>query len=100
MWRMATTLAMLVIAIIASSSMKLPKVSWPIESENDRISSDECSEGIGIGTGLREPQLYDGNACHGELAACAAALDGHTLAHGWRQTPPAERSIRPGYRRP
>ena len=28
---------MLVMAIIASSSAKLPKVSWPIESEADRL---------------------------------------------------------------
>ena len=31
------TLAMLVAVITASNSRKLPKVSWPIESENDRI---------------------------------------------------------------
>ena len=37
MWRMATTLARFVITIIASSSIKLPNVSWPIESENVRI---------------------------------------------------------------
>src|SRR3984893_9022898 len=37
MWRMAMTLAMLVAVMTASSSRKLPKVSCPIESENDRI---------------------------------------------------------------
>ena len=34
---MAMTLAMLVAVMTASSSKKLPKVNWPIESENDRI---------------------------------------------------------------
>src|SRR5258708_3331130 len=37
MWRMAMTLAMLVAVMTASSVKKLPKVIWPIESENDRI---------------------------------------------------------------
>jgi hypothetical protein len=33
---MAITLAMLVMAMTASTSRKLPKVSCPIENENDR----------------------------------------------------------------
>jgi hypothetical protein len=33
---MAMTLAMLVAVMTASSSKKLPKVNWPIDSENDR----------------------------------------------------------------
>jgi hypothetical protein len=36
MWRIAMTLAVDVMMITASTSMKLPNVSWPIESENDR----------------------------------------------------------------
>ena len=39
-WRMAMTLAVEVMMITASTSMKLPNVSWPIESENDRGGSD------------------------------------------------------------
>ena len=37
MWRMAMTLAVEVMMITASTSMKLPNVSWPIDSENDRV---------------------------------------------------------------
>jgi len=37
MWRIEITLAMLVIAIMASSSNETAKVNCPIESENDRI---------------------------------------------------------------
>ena len=40
MWRMAMTLAVEVMMITASTSMKLPNVSWPIESENDRGGSE------------------------------------------------------------
>src|SRR6185503_5224098 len=36
MWRIAMTLAVDVMMITASTSMKLPNVSWPIDSENDR----------------------------------------------------------------
>jgi len=34
---MAMTLAVEVMMITANTSMKLPNVSWPIESENDRV---------------------------------------------------------------
>jgi hypothetical protein len=52
------TLAMPVIVITASNSRKLPKVSWPIESENDRIRRTRAAKGMGIGTGLRESPFY------------------------------------------
>src|ERR1700722_18976173 len=45
---------MLVIAIIASSSMKLPKVNWPIDSENDRIRRTIAAKGMAIGTGSEQ----------------------------------------------
>ena len=51
MWRIETTLATLVITIIARISRKLPKVSWPIESENDRIRRTIAAKAMGIGTG-------------------------------------------------
>jgi hypothetical protein len=41
---------MLVITIIASSSMKLAKVNWPIDSENDRIRWTSAAKGM-VGTG-------------------------------------------------
>ena len=56
---MDRTLATLVITIIASSSMKLPNVSWPIESVNDRIRRTIAAKAIGIGTGSEYPRLYD-----------------------------------------
>ena len=34
------TLAVEVMMITASTSMKLPNVSWPIESENDRVGGE------------------------------------------------------------
>ena len=40
MWRIAITLAVEVMMITASTSRKLPNVSWPIESENGRFMGD------------------------------------------------------------
>ena len=37
MWRIAMTLAVEVMMITASTSRKLPKVSWPIENANTRV---------------------------------------------------------------
>jgi hypothetical protein len=42
---------MLVIAIMASSSMKLAKVNCPIESENDRIRLIMAARDMGFVTG-------------------------------------------------
>src|SRR5882724_3188843 len=57
MWRMAMTLAMLVAVITASSVKKLPKVIWPIESENDRIryKIDAKIADMTEKTGLKDP---------------------------------------------
>src|SRR5882724_2946810 len=63
---MAMTLAMLVAVMTASSVRKLPKVIWPIESENDRIrdkiaaKTDDMAEK----TGLKNP-LYTTEAAAG-----------------------------------
>src|ERR1700730_14267374 len=56
-WRVAMTLAVLVIMITASTSRKPPNVSWPIESENDRILWKTLAKGMGIRTGS-EQTLY------------------------------------------
>jgi hypothetical protein len=52
---MATTLATLVITIIASSSMKLAKVNCPIESENDRIRRTISPKAMGLRTRSEQP---------------------------------------------
>jgi hypothetical protein len=52
---MAITLAMLVAVMTASSNKKLPKVSRPIESGNDRIRCRTAASAGGMvnGTGLK-----------------------------------------------
>ena len=68
-WRMAMTLAMLVIMITASTSRKLPKVSWPIESENDRIRWTMAANGMVIETGSDSPDIYAGIGLGGNQPA-------------------------------
>ena len=46
-WRIETTLATLVITIIASNSAKLAKVSCPIENENDLIRRTIAAKAMG-----------------------------------------------------
>src|SRR5437660_12038283 len=60
MWRMATTSAALVAAMTASTSRKLPKVSRPIESGNDRIRCKIAASAGGMvnGTGFNAA-IYD-----------------------------------------
>src|SRR5438477_12536310 len=67
MWRIAITLAVLVMMMTASTSRKLPNVSWPIESENAI-----CFDGFGgnsadilLRPGSNRPQ-YTGIAGLGE----------------------------------
>jgi hypothetical protein len=45
---MATTLAMPVAVMTVSSKRKLPKVIWPIESENDRIRRESLANADGM----------------------------------------------------
>ena len=61
MWRMAMTLAVEVMMITASTSMKLPNVSWPIESENDRVVGEFGGDSVGhvIEAGLQSAAIYD-----------------------------------------
>ena len=61
MWRMAMTLAVEVMMITASTSMKLPNVSWPIESENDRGGGEfgGVSAVMLVGAGLLSGAIYD-----------------------------------------
>jgi hypothetical protein len=63
---MAMTLAMLVAVMTASSVRKLPKVIWPIESENDRIRDkiDAKTDDMAEKTGLKNP-LYTTEAATG-----------------------------------
>jgi hypothetical protein len=68
MWRIETTLATLVITIIASRSRKLPKVSWPIDSENDRIRWTIAAKALGIGTRSRQSPFIRWNQVPWELA--------------------------------
>ena len=58
MWRMAMTLAVEVMMITASTSMKLPNVSWPIDNENDRVIGEfgGNSEVMLVGPGSNRPQ--------------------------------------------
>src|SRR5580692_9941977 len=58
MWWIETTLATLVITIIASSSMKLAKVSCPIESENDRIRRTIAAKAMGYRDRLGTVRFY------------------------------------------
>jgi hypothetical protein len=61
MWRMAMTLAVEVMMITASTSMKLPNVSWPIESENDRGGCEfgGVSAVMLVGPGSCPGAIYD-----------------------------------------
>ena len=89
------TLATLVIMIIASSSMKLPKVSWPIESENDRIRWTSAAKTMGIGTGSGCRGNIGRNSPQGELAPAPAGLAEPVpprMAGGWQQA----QTARPG----
>ena len=43
------TLAMPVAVMTASSNRKLPKVIWPIDSENDRMRWESAAKADGIG---------------------------------------------------
>jgi hypothetical protein len=54
MWRMAMTLAMPVAVMTASKSRKLPKVIWPIESENDRMRCESAAKADGMAGSARE----------------------------------------------
>jgi hypothetical protein len=63
---MAMTLAVLVIMITASTSRKPPNVSWPIESENDRILWTTVAKGMGIGTGSGQTLYIPRNEPKGE----------------------------------
>src|SRR4051812_14646441 len=58
-WRMAMTLAVEVMMITASTSMKLPNVNWPIESENDRGGSEfgGVSAVMWLGPGSCRPNI-------------------------------------------
>jgi hypothetical protein len=58
---MAMTLAMLVAMMTASSVKKLPKVIWPIESENDRIRFKITAtiDDMAQITGFQKPTIYD-----------------------------------------
>jgi hypothetical protein len=62
---------MLVTVITAKSSKKLPKVSWPIESENDRILFEigGDSAGVIIETGLQTVVIYDVFDVRGNMPA-------------------------------
>src|ERR1700682_4484414 len=62
----AMTLAMLVAVMIASNSRKLPKVSWPIESENARIRWTRAAKGMGIGTDSGQSTFIRWNPPQGE----------------------------------
>jgi hypothetical protein len=55
------TLAVEVMMITASTSMKLPNVSWPIESENDRGDGEfgGVSAVMLVGAGLLSGAIYD-----------------------------------------
>src|SRR5260370_26496046 len=88
MWRMAMTLAMLVAVMTASNSRKLPKVSWPIESENDRIRWTRAAKGMGIGTGSGQCTFIRWNWPQGEHAGnhttpAATGLDGSGRTMIW-----------------
>ncbi|XSC48645.1 hypothetical protein ACF1BQ_011135 [Bradyrhizobium sp. RDT10] len=58
---MAMTLAVEVMMITASTSMKLPNVSWPIESENDRGGGEigGVSAVMWVGPGSYRASIYD-----------------------------------------
>jgi hypothetical protein len=59
---MAMTLAMLVAVMTASNSKKLPKVSCPIESENDRIRPSSAKNAGGMVIETEAPirqSIYD-----------------------------------------
>jgi hypothetical protein len=55
------TLAVEVMMITASTSMKLPNVSWPIESENDRggVEFGGVSAVMSAGPGSNRGAIYD-----------------------------------------
>ena len=55
------TLAVEVTMITASTSMKLPNVSWPIDSENDRgvVEFGGNSGGMWLEAGLQSGPIYD-----------------------------------------
>jgi hypothetical protein len=87
MWRMANTLAMLVAVMTASNSRKLPKVSRPIESGNDRI---RCKIAVSAGgmvneTGFKTAiyTMYSvsrGTSCHGNQASFGRGNGGFSTA--------------------
>jgi hypothetical protein len=68
---MAMTLAVEVMMITASTSMKLPNVSWPIESENDRGGSEfgGVSAVMWVGARLLSGAIYDVFQVLGNLPA-------------------------------
>ena len=61
------TLAMLVAVMAASTSRKLPKVNWPIESEIDRNLWTMAAKGIVVWTGSVQPALYAGMGRWGNI---------------------------------
>ena len=70
MCRIAITLAVEVTMITASTSRKLPKVSWPMESEKMRFFSGGGVNSADIGalkTGLSEAPIYDVFRSRGNL---------------------------------
>ena len=70
MWRIEITLATLVITIIASSSMKLAKVNWPIESEIDLIRREIALNGMSCLDRLPDnPPIYAGIGGQGNMPA-------------------------------
>src|SRR6266849_9582744 len=85
-WRMAMTLAMLVAVMTASSVRKLPKVIWPIESENDRIrykiaaKTDDMAEKTGLKNPLYTTEIAAGGTCEGAPAERQSQLS----AWKWR----------------
>src|SRR4030081_3021177 len=84
---MAMTLAMLVAVMTASSSRKLPKVNWPIESENDRILWTIAAKGMGFGTGSEQSTFIRWNPAQGEHAANPATPGGKGQMVPVRQSP-------------
>src|SRR5262249_20607435 len=59
-WRMAMTLAAPVTTITASTSMKLPKVIWPIESDRTRLFGGFGGvSAVIVETGLQSAPIYD-----------------------------------------
>jgi hypothetical protein len=88
------TLAMLVAVMTASNSRKLPKVNWPIESENDRARRTIAAKGMGFGTGSEQSAFIRWNLSEGEHACAVVTATGRRRQDSY----PAESAAAHGQR--